>query len=46
TRFLEVHHLTPRTRGGTNVPANLITLCSACHHLWHERGAPGPSPLP
>jgi hypothetical protein len=40
-RFLEVHHLVPRSRGGTNDPSNLITLCSACHRLWHERGRPG-----
>jgi len=39
TRFLEVHHLKPRSNGGTNAPTNLITLCSACHHLWHERHA-------
>jgi 5-methylcytosine-specific restriction endonuclease McrA len=39
TRFLEVHHVTPRGRGGTNDAANLITLCAACHRLWHERGA-------
>ncbi|MBD3222484.1 hypothetical protein GF314_14710 [bacterium] len=38
TRFLEIHHRTPRSRGGTNRPENLITLCSACHRLWHERG--------
>jgi hypothetical protein len=41
TRFLEVHHVVPRERGGTNDPANLVTLCSACHRLWHERGRPG-----
>ena len=39
-RFLEVHHVAPRRNGGTNDPANLVTLCSACHRLWHERGAP------
>jgi hypothetical protein len=38
TRFLEVHHIKPRNLGGTNDPANLITLCAACHQLWHERG--------
>jgi hypothetical protein len=38
TRFLEVHHLVPRRQGGTNEPANLVTLCAACHRLWHERG--------
>lgn len=37
TRFLEVHHIRPRARGGDNDPGNLITLCSACHRLWHER---------
>ena len=39
TRFLEVHHATPRRHGGANDTATLITLCSACHRLWHERGA-------
>ncbi len=39
TRFLEVHHLKPRSSGGANDPTNLITLCSACHHLFHERRA-------
>ena len=37
TRFLEVHHVKPRARGGNNRPDNLITLCSACHRLWHEK---------
>lgn len=38
TWFLEVHHITPRRLGGTNSQGNLITLCSACHSYWHERG--------
>ena len=38
TRFLELHHLTPRSRGGGNDADNLVTLCAACHRLWHERG--------
>ena len=33
---LEVHHLLPRTRGGSNKLANLITLCSDCHQLAHS----------
>ena len=37
TKFLEVHHLTPRDFGGGNDPENLITLCSACHRLVHEK---------
>jgi hypothetical protein len=38
TQFLEVHHLKPRSRGGTHALANLVVLCSRCHQLWHERG--------
>jgi len=38
TRFLEVHHLKSRSQGGPNEPDNLMTLCSACHRLWHEKG--------
>ena len=38
--FLDVHHVIPRERGGTNEPDNLITLCAACHRLIHERGLP------
>jgi 5-methylcytosine-specific restriction endonuclease McrA len=38
--FLDVHHMIPRERGGTNDPDNLITLCTACHRLIHERGLP------
>ncbi len=41
TRFLEVHHLIPRTNGGNNKLDNLTTLCSSCHYLWHERGMAG-----
>ncbi len=37
TRFLEIHHIVPRSRGGGHELANLVTLCSACHQLWHER---------
>lgn len=37
TRFLEVHHIVPRNRGGANDPDNLTTLCGSCHRLWHER---------
>ena len=39
TRFLEVHHLTPRQSGGSNDAENLTTLCGACHRFWHERSA-------
>ncbi|MBK7672640.1 MAG: HNH endonuclease [bacterium] len=38
TRFLEVHHVVPRSKGGGNGEANLVTLCSRCHGFVHERG--------
>ena len=37
TKFLEVHHIRMRSAGGSNRSENLITLCSACHRLWHEK---------
>lgn len=27
----QTHHIVPRTRGGTDDPANLVTLCFPCH---------------
>ena len=38
TRFLEVHHLVARKKGGSNQTENLTTLCASCHRLWHQRG--------
>jgi len=38
TRFLEIHHIVSRSAGGTNDPENLVTLCTACHKLLHEKG--------
>ena len=32
---LHVHHLIPRHLGGEDRPANLITLCAACHAARH-----------
>ncbi|MBK7189567.1 MAG: HNH endonuclease [bacterium] len=43
TRFLEVHHITPRQAGGANTADNLVTLCSRCHAFAHERGALAPA---
>lgn len=34
-RSLQIHHIIPRGRGGTNLPANLITLCWRCHAIAH-----------
>ena len=33
---LEVHHILERSKGGTDIPSNLITLCSECHKLVHK----------
>lgn len=35
---LEVHHIIPRAKGGTDDPTNLITLCKPCHDRedWYE----------
>ena len=36
TRFLEVHHLVARARGGSNKLDNLVTLCASCHQVLHD----------
>lgn len=36
---LEVHHITPASKGGSDEPANLETLCMECHRS--ERENPG-----
>ncbi|MBU8871158.1 MAG: HNH endonuclease, partial [Gemmatimonadales bacterium] len=36
TRFLEVHHIIPRSRGGTNEITNLACVCSSCHKFLHD----------
>jgi 5-methylcytosine-specific restriction endonuclease McrA len=41
TRFLEIHHRVARARGGGNELANLVTLCSACHHQAHQQADRG-----
>jgi len=32
---LDVHHLIPRSYGGSDNPSNLITLCDGCHGARH-----------
>ncbi|MFX0095545.1 MAG: RNA-guided endonuclease IscB [Candidatus Hodarchaeota archaeon] len=32
----ECHHIVPKTDGGTDIPANLITLCKTCHTQVHS----------
>ncbi len=41
TRFLQIHHIVSRRKGGTNHLKNLITLCSQCHTHLHENGRQG-----
>lgn len=39
--ILHVHHILPRSKGGSHDPANLITICPNCHAtahaLWRAR---------
>ncbi len=28
---MDIHHITPSSKGGADTPKNLITLCSFCH---------------
>jgi hypothetical protein len=32
---LQVHHIIPRSQGGSNRPNNLLTLCKTCHDKLH-----------
>ena len=34
---IEVHHMVPRSWGGTNNPGNLICLCQSCHQKVHSK---------
>lgn len=34
--ILSIHHIRPRADGGSDRPANLITLCKTCHHQHHH----------
>lgn len=36
-KFLELHHIVPVAKGGTDTVGNLITLCSRCHRKWHRQ---------
>lgn len=35
TKYLQLHHVVPRGKGGPDTEQNLITLCSDCHALAH-----------
>ncbi|MBN1312430.1 MAG: HNH endonuclease [Anaerolineae bacterium] len=36
-RHLELHHVESHESGGENTEANLITLCTVCHDVWHSK---------
>lgn len=33
---LEVHHIKPRSKGGTERPGNMVSLCIECHEKLHQ----------
>lgn len=33
---LEIHHITPKSEGGTNLPSNLTVYCRECHQDHHR----------
>ncbi len=35
TKYLQLHHVVPRGKGGPDTEQNLITLCADCHALAH-----------
>ena len=42
--FCDIHHITPRHKGGTEDPSNLVVLCPSCHR-YADRGAYSTSQL-
>ena len=34
-QYLQIHHVIPRSNGGSDDPMNLICLCSKCHGAAH-----------
>jgi ATP-dependent DNA helicase RecQ len=37
----DIHHLLPRSAGGSDEPSNLVTLCDGCHAAHHPKLAAG-----
>jgi ATP-dependent DNA helicase RecQ len=37
----DIHHLLPRSAGGSDEPSNLITLCDGCHAAHHPKLSAG-----
>ena len=36
SKFLQVHHILFRSKGGTDTPENLVTVCESCHKKIHK----------
>ncbi len=36
TEHLELHHIIPKSRGGSDDASNLVKLCSGCHGRAHD----------
>lgn len=34
---LEIHHIVPLSKGGTNTKTNIVTLCWKCHAAAHDK---------
>ena len=34
---IEIHHIIPLSKGGTNEESNIGFLCRRCHQLFHKR---------
>lgn len=39
---LEVHHIVPRSRGGSHEKLNLVTMCKHCHNRVHNGNVEAP----
>ena len=35
---MEAHHVLPKSKGGQDIPENMITLCPDCHYGIHHKG--------
>ena len=44
TRRLQIHHVIPRSEGGSDDPMNLICLCMWCHADAHGHSLRDPKP--
>jgi hypothetical protein len=40
-RWIQLHHILPKSLGGSDTPENLVSLCAAHHDLVHQFELPG-----